>query len=164
MPRYAQNTEVSVERSQSEIKAIVMRYGAIRYATMDDPETAMVMFEIANRRIRFELPLPDRKADKYTLRKVNQSHYTERRSDVDAYKLWEKDCRQRWRALALIVKAKLEAVETGITTIEREFMANIVLPNGQVIGDFIAPQLEAVYSTGQMPKMIPGVGETGASN
>ena len=43
---------------------------------------------------------------------------------------WEQVCRQRWRALLLIIRAKLEAVASGITTLENEFLANIVLPDG----------------------------------
>ena len=33
---------------------------------------------------------------------------------------WEQVCRQRWRALLLIIRAKLEALESGITTLESE--------------------------------------------
>ena len=32
-------------------------------------------------------------------------------------------CRQRWRALLLVIKAKLEAVTAGISTVETEFLA-----------------------------------------
>jgi hypothetical protein len=70
--------------------------------------------------------------------------------------------RQRWRALALAIKAKLEAVESGIATFEEEFMAYIVLPDGQTVGEFLSPQIEAAYSSGRMPPLLPGIGETSA--
>lgn len=159
--KYAAQTEVSIEKSQAEIKTIVMKYGATRYATMDDPECALIVFEIASRRIKFTLPLPNR--DDYA-HKRHSSGKLIPRSTEDAYAQWEQACRQRWRALCLIIKAKLEAVETGITTIEKEFLANILLPDGQLVGDYLAPQLELTYAAGTMPKMLPGIGETSPSN
>ncbi|WP_243647545.1 hypothetical protein [Cuneatibacter caecimuris] len=62
---------------------------------------------------------------------------------------------QPMEALYLIVKAKLEAVETGISTIEREFFYDVVLPDGKTVGEWMAPQLETVYQSGDMPSMLP---------
>ena len=50
--------------------------------------------------------------------------------------------RQRWRALALCIKAKLEAVECGITSFEEEFLAHVVMPNGQTFGKLALAQIE----------------------
>lgn len=72
-----------------------------------------------------------------------------------AYEAWEQACRSRWRALYLIIKAKLEAVDSGISTIEREFLYDIVLPDGKTVGEYMAPQIEAAYTTGEMPPMLP---------
>ena len=68
---------------------------------------------------------------------------------------YEQAVRQRWRARALVVKAKLEAVETGITTCEEEFLSCIVLPDNSTVGDSMLPQVEHAYSTGEMPRMLP---------
>ena len=62
--------------------------------------------------------------------------------------------RQRWRALLLVIKAKLEAIESGISSFDEEFMSNIVLSNGQTAGDYWIPQIEETYRTGQMPPML----------
>ena len=43
--------------------------------------------------------------------------------------LWEQGCRSRWRAILLILLAKFEAIEAGISTFEREFLA----ANGYVV-------------------------------
>ena len=64
--------------------------------------------------------------------------------------------RQRWRALALVIKAKLEAVEADITTLEAEFLAHIALPSGATVGEWVGPQLDAVYGSGEMPALLPG--------
>ncbi|MCF7821873.1 MAG: hypothetical protein K9M17_05480 [Mariprofundaceae bacterium] len=69
----------------------------------------------------------------------------------------DNDWRQAWRALNLVVKAKLEAVESGITTFEDEFLAHIMLPDGSTVGHLMRPQLEAAYDSGSMPKGLPGL-------
>ena len=64
---------------------------------------------------------------------------------------WEQACRQHWRSLLLIILAKLEAVESGITTLESEFLANIVLPYGGTVGQWLTPQMEEAYAVGRVP-------------
>ena len=63
--------------------------------------------------------------------------------------------RQRWRALALVIKAKLEAVETGITGFDEEFLAHVVMPDGKTVGDHLLPQVDAAYKSGKMPALLP---------
>lgn len=77
------------------------------------------------------------------------------RTEKSQYDAWEQACRQRWRALLLVIKAKLEATECGISSFESEFMANIVLPDGTTAGDFMLPQIAEVYKNGTMPPMLP---------
>jgi hypothetical protein len=36
---------------------------------------------------------------------------------------------RRWRALLLMIKAKVEAVESGVVTFEDEWLAHFVLPS-----------------------------------
>ncbi len=103
------------------------------------------------RQIRFIVELPDKNARAFTHTPGRNS----RRDASRAYAAWEKACRQRWRALALVIKAKLEAVETGITVFEDEFMAHIVLPDGQTVGEYIRPQIAAAYQSGSMPQLMP---------
>jgi hypothetical protein len=67
---------------------------------------------------------------------------------------WEQVGRQRWRALALAIKAKLEAVQSGITTFEEEFMAHVVMPNGQNLGVWIVPQIAEAYEKKKMPPLL----------
>lgn len=152
MGKYAENTTVSSEQSRAEIERTLRKYGAtgFSYGWEDQHNMALVMFRLANRIVRFYLPLPSRTDYRYTLKR------RVKRSDTDVEQEWEKGCRQRWRALALVIKAKLEAVQSGITSVEQEFLAHIVLPDNSTIGEWAAPQIEAAYSTGQMPKLLPG--------
>jgi hypothetical protein len=113
------------------------------------------MFQADNRHVRFELPLPDRNDKAYTHHAPRSSYRTPKpRTAADAAKQWEQACRTRWRALALVIKAKLEAVASGITTFESEFLAHIVLPDGRTVGGWIAPQLAVAYERGGMPPML----------
>ncbi len=49
-------------------------------------------------------------------------------------------------ALCLIIKAKLEYVESGHAIFEREFMANIVDPvTGKTMGEVVQPLIENRY-------------------
>ncbi len=63
--------------------------------------------------------------------------------------------REQWRALLLLVKAKLEFVAGGLSTAEREFLAHVVLPNGSTVGDELAPHLAEAYASGTVPLLLP---------
>lgn len=148
MPTYAKNTEVSTTKSRMEIELVLLKYGAegFAYATIQDK--AMIGFTMCDRQVKFVLPLPP-KSD-FSLTPSGRE-----RTEKSQFDAWEQACRQRWRALLLVIKAKLEAVECGISCFEEEFMANIVLPNGSTVGDFMIPQIESAYQTGSMPPMLP---------
>ncbi len=154
MRRYASQTSVSVAKSKGEIEDIVTRYGATSFASLQGNGMAAIVFEAMGRRVQFELPLP--KQSEFATRKL-------RGRDVKAdpqhqHQVWEQACRQRWRALALVVKAKLEAVASGITTFEDEFLAHIVLPNGGTVGKWLRPQLADAYESRAMPPLLLGSG------
>jgi len=68
--------------------------------------------------------------------------------------VYEQNVRQRWRALLLSIKAKLEAVDAGISTIEQEFLPFVVMPDGRTFSDHVLPQIESIASTGKMPKLL----------
>lgn len=148
--RYAQGTTVSSELSRIEIEKTLLRYGATGFAYAMTSTAAMICFTMQKRRVRFILPLPQR--EEFSLTPTGK-----RRVENSQTEAWEQACRQRWRALNLVVKAKLEAVESGISCFEQEFMANIVLPNNTLVGDFMIPQIRTAYATGNMPPMLPGV-------
>lgn len=148
MAQYAKNTNVSSELSRIEIEKVLIRYGAENFAYATASGKALIGFTMNGRQVKFLLPLPARDEFKYTptgRERTENSQYTE----------WEQACRQRWRALKLVVQAKLEAVECGISCFEDEFMANIVLPGGQTVGDFMKPQIEQAYISGTVPNMFP---------
>ena len=67
-----------------------------------------------------------------------------------ALKEWEQAVRQRWRALALVIKAKLESVESGIETTEQAFLANVVvMADGFTVYERIKQPIALEYQTGK---------------
>lgn len=151
MPKYAADTSVSSEQTRMEIERTLKKYGASQFAYATSDDRAMIGFKMAGKQIKFLLPLPDPNSRDFT----HTPARGERRSPENAGKEWEQACRQRWRALALVIKAKLEACECGISVFEDEFMANIVLPGGGTVGDFMRPQIERAYLSGRVPSLLP---------
>lgn len=153
MSRYARDTAVPVERSRAEIEAVLRKYNADEFSTGWKADAAFIGFKIRNLFIRFVLPLPSRDEKRFTEQKTRYG-YMVKRSETSATKEWEQEIRQRWRALLLVIKAKLEAVECGISSIEKEFLAFIVMPNDLTLGDWIIDGVLPMITAGQMPKML----------
>ncbi|GAA4225959.1 hypothetical protein GCM10022254_09250 [Actinomadura meridiana] len=151
MTRYAATTSVSSEHRRAEIERTLRRYGADGFAYAAQGRQAMVEFLMARRRIRFTLALPDPNDDRFRLTPTGRE-----RSPAAADREYEQAVRQSWAALALVIKAKLEAIEAGISTLDAEFLAAIVLPDGATVGERTVPQLDAAYAGSGLPALMPG--------
>lgn len=147
--RYAADTSVPAEKSRMEIERTLQKYGASSFVSGYQGTTAAVGFSLNDRQIRFTLEMPDIADDEFTLTPTGRE-----RSEAQAFAEWEKATRQRWRALSLVIKAKLEAIEVGISEFDDEFMSYIVLPDGSTVGEFMRPQIAAAYEVGTPPSML----------
>lgn len=147
MAQYASETKVSVAKSKMDIEKILSKYGADQFAYATDNNQAMIMFKLQNRQIKFVIKMPNLSEFKKTATGKDRAA-----SVVNTE--YEKACRQRWRALALVIKAKLEAIECGISELETEFLANIVLPGGKTVSEKILPEIEQAYMTGNVPSLF----------
>ena len=116
--RYAESTTVPSDRSRAEIEKTLARYGATTFQYGWQQDRAAIGFVMSGRQIRFILPLPDRENPDFTRTPTGKS-----RTATAAEAAYEQAVRQRWRALSLMVKAKLEAVASGIVTFEEEFIS-----------------------------------------
>lgn len=134
---YAATTEVPVAKSRAEIERLLERAKAKQYGTAVDYDLrqARVQFRLHDRIVRFVIMLPDPKK-------------------IGVGKRLEQAERQRWRALLLVIKAKLESVENAIATFEEEFLAHIVMPNDRTVAELILPSIGEAYKTGRMPKAL----------
>lgn len=153
--RYAEKTAVPVERSLAEIKGVLTRYGADEFATMDRVgDHSAIMFRCHGLTVHFIIPMP--KPTDVPSHDGRSKTKLRSREAVDADLRSEE--RRRWRSLCLVVKAKLEAVASGITTFEREFLAHIVLPGGKSVGDVMVPAIKKAMLTGSLPAGLPLLG------
>ncbi|PKM17452.1 MAG: hypothetical protein CVV11_20035 [Gammaproteobacteria bacterium HGW-Gammaproteobacteria-15] len=150
---YAEKTAVGTSQSVMEIERTLTKYGADQFMYGTKPGSVAVGFVMGGRQVRIVVPLPD-KADK----QFWKSETGRARTESVALKEWDQACRQRYRALALVVKAKLEAVEAGITTFDEEFMAHLVLPGGETVGQRLLPEINEAQRTGKLPPLLPHVG------
>lgn len=147
---YAENTNVSAHNSRAEIEKILQRYGADSFMYGWEITRAMVQFQANGRTIRFIVDMPSQDDPEFTSTPTGRS-----RSIAQSEKAWEQGTRQIWRALALVIKAKLEAVDAGITEFDTEFLAHIILPDGTSVGDWVLPAVAEAYESGDMPKALP---------
>ena len=154
MTKFASQTEVSPEKSRAEIERNLLRYGADQFMYGLRAEAAMIAFRAHGRNIRFILPMPRPDEQRFTHKKDHYG-YPRKLGSAQAAAKWDQEIRSRWRALALVIKAKLEAVESGIAEFEDEFLAHVVLPNGQTMGDHARPLIARAYESGTMPPLLP---------
>ena len=138
MARFAARTTVSVDKTRAEIEQTLKRYGATAFAYLTEADRAMILFEAHQRRIRFDLPLPPLR-DSMT---------------AASLKAGEQIHRQRWRALLLCIKAKLESVESKIESFEEAFLSHIVLPDGSTVGQHATKSIALAYSSNKMVPML----------
>lgn len=149
--RFAEGTDVSVEKTRSELERLVMRHGATGFVYGWSDGIWTIAWQMQGRQVRFRVisPHEDDRLIEYTpggrWRPIK-----DRKAAID------QEVRRRWRALLLIVKAKLEMIASGDADMETEFLANMLLPNGNTVGEWIAPQLDQAYTSGQMPSLVPG--------
>jgi len=153
MAKYARNTNASSDKSRSEIEKVLQRYGATGFMYGWEGSKAVIGFKQDNWVIKFELPMPDKNSDEFRITPSGRHE----RSETDQLKAWEQATRQRWRALLLVIKAKLEAVESGITTFQTEFMAHVVMPNGSTFKDFALPEINKAIENRDMPVKLIGM-------
>jgi len=150
---YAEQTQVSPERSQQEIAGLVRKYGATQFMSGWQQGRALVGFIAPNgRQVRFILPLPT------DIRNYRLDARSRIRTDKQAQDHLDQEIRRRWRSLALVIKAKLDAVETGIVTFDEEFATHIVMPDGRTVAEHILPAIEAAYETGEIGPLLPDYG------
>ena len=105
----------------------------------------MIQFRAEGRYVRFSLTLPSRDDPAFTDYKLGSVRYT--RKPEEARKRWDQACRQKWRVLGLVIKAKLEAVESGIVTFEEEFLAHVLMPDGRTLYENVKETLAVSYDS-----------------
>ena len=138
---YAEDTKVPFEQSVAEIVRLVKKAGAAQIGQIESRDKLVIAFTLADRQMKFVLPL-------VTEYKGPAFHGNGRA--VDAAKVIEQRNRSKARALLLVIKAKLESVESGIETFEEAFLAHIVTASGETVYERISAPLAIEYDTGKV--------------
>lgn len=137
--------------------SLLAKHGAQKQAVFKTESVAAVAFEIGGIRVRFEMGVPTAKefwpASDATPPKGWRGWATSHRMAWCAKQASQVE-RQRWRALLLVTKAKFEIIAEGLSTVEREFLADIVLPSGNRVETWLQPQILKALSSGKMPPLL----------
>lgn len=128
--RYAEDTSVPTERSAAEIKKRLRDAGADSIAVYESAERSAVAFTAEGRMYRITVPIQA------------------------GAKNPAQEERRAWRLLLLLVKAKLEAVQEGATTIEREFLADMLLGDGSTVHERARDEIRIAYESGETPRLL----------
>ena len=127
---YASRTKVPADKTRMEIERLVKKYGAKGFASGWHEGTARVQFFAHGRHVRF------------TVATANATGVQER---------------ERWRALLLLVKAKLVAVDGKIATFEEAFVGDIVLPEtGKTVWESGREPLQLANAQNKAVPLLPG--------
>lgn len=150
---YAKGTSVPTSRTEAEIRKLLAEHGANRLAVMTDLEQRRVeiAFQVDRLAFRMAVPMPDPsdRAFNYTNHRTPRELTKQERDR----KLSQAE-RERWRAVLLLVKAKLQAIQLGVSTWEEEFLPYLVIDRrGQTLGQKVLPNLQAVLETGDLPTL-----------
>lgn len=132
--KYAETTKVPVEQSQAEIRTMLKSLGADQIGIMYDGNNGdLVVFKLKGVMYQFSNPPID-----LNTKNVEQAN------------------KSAWRSMVLLIKAKKVAIEQGISTVEREFMADTVMRDGSKMIDHHAALISHNYSDG-----LPRIGFAG---
>lgn len=123
---YAETTKVGIGETKADIEKLMLKAGASAFGIVQDGPKAQVMFRLKKRMYQFAIIIP----------------------------ALPQPARARWRALLLVLKAKIEAVDSGITSLEDEFLAQTMMSDGETVGQKINPQIEENYRIGRTPQLL----------
>lgn len=136
--RYANQTSVPVSRSRSQIQDVLAKFGVDEFFFGTSPRGQGIGFKYEDRVYKMDVPFPEKTED-----------MTE--------KQYEQSLRRRWRVLHMTLKMKLEQIADGGMSFADQFLAQMCLPGGSTVSDFMKlPENAARLDKAQMPKMLTG--------
>lgn len=150
--RFAAGTGVEIATTRAELERLLSGYGADAVVMGWDGPVSTIAFRLRGRHVRYTIERPTR-SDSV----VSSYPSGKPRSSYAIAEAVAAEYRRRWRALLLVVKAKLELVAAGDSDFDDEFLTHVMLPDGSLVRDWMGPQVARAYDTGEMPTLLPGV-------
>lgn len=124
---YGEHTKVPFPKTVSDILVMLRKAGAEQVGQFEESQRLTIMFRMNERQVRFRITW------------ANNS---------------DREQRQRGRALFLVIKAKLESVESQVETFEEAFLPNVVMANGQTVYERVAEPIALEYKAGTVQPML----------
>jgi len=135
MARYAKTTSVPVSRSKQKIDELLESYGIKESFIGKSPRGDGIGFKYQGKIYKMNVPTPSK--------------------DDKTEKQYEQELRQRWRILYMSMKMKFEEIEAGVKSFEDQFLAQMCLPDGSTVADFMKlPENVARLEKTKMPKLL----------
>lgn len=145
-----ESTDVSVSRSQEQIRGVLRKHGAARIAFGEgfedeghDGEVGHAAVEFVHVDVLVRVYAPLRAPSKKVIDdKVHRSRSKDRATIFS--EAIEQEAKRIWRVLHWTIKARMEAVAEGLETFEQAFLPHIVDPvSGQTLWERIQPIIES---------------------
>lgn len=130
--KYAVTTSVPVARSRDELEATLTRYGVTSFGVISEPQAVTLAFRSGDHNHRIVIPLPDPKDRRFAYGPGGGARTQKGREDAVA-----QETRARWRALLLVVKAKLELANLIGQPVESAFTEFRVLADGRTVQEHV---------------------------
>jgi hypothetical protein len=146
---YAEGTRVPKGQSRTEIENLLERHDADAVITGRDGGTAGVMFRRLGRQYRITVRVPE--PGEFAKTATGKG----RTPSAQAAQADQEE-RRLWRALYAVLRAKIEAVESGIFSWDVEFQPYTVLPGGRTVAETVEEGIAQAYVTGEVPELLPG--------
>ncbi|GEM_PF-665059 len=155
MNRFARQTSVTIERSQEELRRLLRDYGGddIFMGSSESQAAALVQFRYHGIPMQFRLRTPAMSEERFHFTRDKRG-FKRQFSNEQTRRLWDQACRQQWRVVILIVRANLEAVESGTLKPEEAFLPYLLLPNGRNVADNLGGGVSKWIAGGNTPRML----------
>lgn len=157
---FAVGTKVSVEKTRAELDTLLSKYGATARGIVvkDLAGVAQVAFVLRGLPYRLDVPLPKMGNGEPESAPRGWRVWGDLERELWHVKKHEQACRERWRVLLLLVRAKLEAVRLGMSTVEKEFMPDLVLDNGETVYHELGASIQRALAAGMPLSLGDGRG------
>lgn len=146
--RYAEGTTTTVNASRNEIEALVRKFGAHQILAYEDKERAIVQFTARDRMVRLTLAVPSEES-------MSRTPTGLQRSVGALAEAKDKEMKRLWRALVLLVRAKITAVNEEIVTFEEEFLSHVVMADGKTVYEHSKENIRLSYESGHSQTLLP---------
>jgi hypothetical protein len=158
MQVFAIGTKVSVEKSRAELDTLLGKYGATaRAIVVDDQQArAQVAFMLGGLKYRLDIPLPVRAMGEPPVLPRGWKVWSEFEREQWCLKQYDQTLRERWRVVVLLIRAKLEAVGLGLSTVEKEFIADLVLEDGRTVYTALGDNIRYALATNAPLSLVSG--------